>query len=201
MKREKDVRTEKGLSNDLELYKTLLERTKKGADLSETLMKLFVQYLKEEKKLSFEDIVRSMLEEPKVEEEIKEVTIPTYIFDNDKLSCLEAVVKYLKEELKLRYYEIASMLNRNHRTIWTTYANARRKMPERFIVKKSKYFLKISILEDRKLGVLEVISEYLKDEYKLTYHQIAIILNRNDRTIWTVYNRAKVKRRRNKIVM
>jgi len=200
MKQKKDTRIEKGSSKDLELYKTLLERTTKGADLSETLMKLFVQYLKEEKKLSFEDIVRSMLEEPKVEEEIQEIIIPTYIFDNDKLSCLEAVVKYLKEEHNLRYYEIAKMLKRNDRTIWTTYANARKKMPERFIVKESKYFLKLSILEDRKLGVLEVISEYLKDEYKLTYHQIAIILNRNDRTIWTVCNRAKIKRRADKIV-
>jgi len=28
----------------------------------------------------------------------------------------------------------------------------------------------------------------------LTYHEIAVITNRDDRTIWTVYNRAKKKR-------
>ena len=186
MEKQKDTRTEK-LSKK-ELY-ALLERTKKS-DLAETL-KLFVRYLEKEEKLSFEDIVRIILEKPKVEE----ITIPTYIFDNDKLSSLEAVVKYLKEELNMKYYEIAKILNRNHRTIWTTYSNSKRKMPKRFTFKESIYFLKISIFEDRKMGVLEAISEYLKEEYKLTYHEIAVLLNRDDRTIWTVYKRAKIKRR------
>lgn len=188
MKKEKDMRKEKGTKE--ELYKALLERTEKRSDLIETL-KLFAKHLEEEEKLSFEDVLRLILEKPKVEE----ITIPTYIFDNDKLSSLEAVVKYLKEELNMKYYEIARILNRNHRTIWTTYANSKRKMPERFTFKESRYFLKISIFEDRKMGVLEAIAEYLKEEYKLTYHEIAVLLNRDDRTIWTVYQRAKIKRR------
>lgn len=51
-----------------------------------------------------------------------------------------------------------------------------------------------SIFRDRTLKPLEAIVEYLHEHQKLTLHQIAKVLNRDDRTIWTVYNRAKRKR-------
>ena len=50
-----------------------------------------------------------------------------------------------------------------------------------------------SIFKDRKLAPLESITEYLKDTQGLSFHEIAVILNRDDRTIWTCYNRAKKK--------
>ncbi|MFH1409546.1 MAG: sigma factor-like helix-turn-helix DNA-binding protein [Nanoarchaeota archaeon] len=52
----------------------------------------------------------------------------------------------------------------------------------------------LAILRDRTVKVLESIVEYLKDVQGLTYHEIAELLNRDDRTIWTVYRRAKQKR-------
>ncbi len=52
------------------------------------------------------------------------------------------------------------------------------------------------IFKDRKVSVLEAISEYMKDTMGLSYHEIAVMLNRNDRTIWTCYNRAKQKRKK-----
>jgi hypothetical protein len=51
------------------------------------------------------------------------------------------------------------------------------------------------IFQDRNVAVLERLSEYLKDKFGLTYHEIAVLLNRDDRTIWTCYNRAKKKRK------
>ena len=50
------------------------------------------------------------------------------------------------------------------------------------------------LFKDRKVAVLEALVEYLKDHKGLTYHEIALLLNRDDRTIWTVYHRAKKKR-------
>lgn len=50
------------------------------------------------------------------------------------------------------------------------------------------------VLRDRKLSALESIIEYLKEVRKLTYHEISILLNRDERNIWTMYNRAKKKR-------
>ena len=51
------------------------------------------------------------------------------------------------------------------------------------------------VLRDRKISVLEAIVEYLKDEKMLSFHEIGVLLNRNDRTVWTCYHRAKTKRR------
>ena len=50
------------------------------------------------------------------------------------------------------------------------------------------------IFQDRTLSVLEALSEYLHLTRKLTYHEIAVLLNRDDRTIWTCCHRAEIKR-------
>lgn len=119
-------------------------------------------------------------------------TVPVSIFKNDKLSALETIVKYLKENKNLKYIEIAKLLNRDQRTIWATYNKASKKMPSSLAVTKSDYNFPIELLKDRTLSVLENIVFYLKT-LNLSNHEIAVLLNRNDRTIWTVYNRAKKK--------
>ena len=53
----------------------------------------------------------------------------------------------------------------------------------------------ISVLSNRSLATLEAVVVYMKDSLNLTYHQIAELLNRDDRTIWTCYNRAAKKRK------
>ena len=59
-------------------------------------------------------------------------------------------------------------------------------------------FVKIPtyIFRDRSVAVLECMVEFMKDKRQLSYHQIALMLNRDDRTIWTVYNRTKSKRKK-----
>lgn len=51
----------------------------------------------------------------------------------------------------------------------------------------------LEILNNRKLGMLESVCVYLKDEKDMAYSEIAKILNRDDRTIWASYNKAKKK--------
>jgi len=51
----------------------------------------------------------------------------------------------------------------------------------------------VLILQNRDLAPLEAISVYLKDELGMSYSEIAKAVNRDDRTIWTCYNRAKKK--------
>jgi hypothetical protein len=60
--------------------------------------------------------------------------------------------------------------------------------------KEKEILIPSGIFLDRTLSVLETIVEYLKEKKGLTYHEIAIFLNRDDRTIWTCYNRALKKR-------
>ncbi|MBU0535899.1 MAG: hypothetical protein KKE20_02970 [Nanoarchaeota archaeon] len=50
------------------------------------------------------------------------------------------------------------------------------------------------IFRDRTVSVLEAIVEYMKDDLDLTFHDIAKLLNRDDRTVWTCYSRTKKKR-------
>ncbi|RME16944.1 MAG: hypothetical protein D6797_03520 [Bdellovibrio sp.] len=50
------------------------------------------------------------------------------------------------------------------------------------------------ILEDRTLSVLEALVEFLKEKKGLNYHEIGVLLNRDERNIWTVYHRARKKR-------
>ena len=55
-----------------------------------------------------------------------------------------------------------------------------------------------NVLRDRTLKVLEVLVEFLKDKKGMTYREIGELLNRDERTIWTVYNRAAKKRSKKK---
>jgi DNA-binding transcriptional MerR regulator len=58
-----------------------------------------------------------------------------------------------------------------------------------------------SIFKDRDLAPLEAITEHLKDDLGMSFHEIAVLLNRNDRTIWTCYSRAKKKHQKAPKVM
>ncbi|MAG50254.1 hypothetical protein CL621_01275 [archaeon] len=62
--------------------------------------------------------------------------------------------------------------------------------------KKKEEYISIPshVLKDRTLSVLEALVEYLKEKQNLTYHEISILINRDERNIWTVYSRAKKKR-------
>ncbi len=121
--------------------------------------------------------------------------IPVSIFANDELSSLETIVKFLKENKRLRFSEIASLLNRDQRNVWTTYSKSVKKKKEQFVVSESKYYIPVEIFKDRSLGVLENICLHLKDEYKLSFHEIAVLLRRNDRTVWTSCSKDRGKKK------
>lgn len=179
-----NILSEDDFSDEKKLIKTL-----SSVELKE-LLKTFISHLKYEHKLTSEQIAE--LFGKRIH---RKDLLPISIFDNNELSCLETIVKYLKEEFKLRFHEIALLLNRNDRTIWTTYNNAVRKRKEKLSVKESKFFIPVSVLTNRKFSVLESIAHYLKNNFNLRYSEIAALLNRDERNIWTVYNRAMKKKK------
>lgn len=150
-----------------------------------------LSYLKDQG-LSPEEIIEFVNKSLKVEAK-EEVKVPISVFKNDKLGSLETIVKYLRENLLLSFKQIASLTNRNDVALAVSYRNAKKKLSDRFVEEISPYHIPISILQNRKLSVLENIVSYLKDTFGLAYHKIALLLNRDDRTIWTVYQRAKKK--------
>ena len=60
----------------------------------------------------------------------------------------------------------------------------------------SNIWIPSNVLRDSSISVLEAIVEFLKEKKGLTYHQIGELINRDERNIWTVYNRAKKKRKK-----
>lgn len=120
-------------------------------------------------------------------------TIPIGIFDNDALSSLEAIVKYLKEEQKIRFCKIANLINRSNKTIWTTYHKAIKKMPSSFNNISTKIMIPISAFSNRNFSILESLVGFIK-ELDYSNHEVGVMLHLDDRTIWTVYDRVKKKR-------
>src|SRR3989344_1962637 len=123
----------------------------------------------------------------------KEVSIPIGIFSNDYLSSLEAIVKYLKEELKLKFSKIAKILNRSSKTIWATYQKSLKKMPSPFGTVSRDIVIPASAISNRSFSTLESVVGYVKD-LDYSNHEIGAFLHLDDRTIWTVYDRVKKKR-------
>ncbi len=67
---------------------------------------------------------------PDEQQQERYVNIPTFIFKDRTLAALESLVVYLKDTQGLTYAQIAKLLNRDDRTIWTTYARAKKKLAE-----------------------------------------------------------------------
>jgi len=65
------------------------------------------------------------------------------------------------------------------------------------LIKKIRYesdlFIPLTIFENRDLGPLENLVVYLKDKLSLSYHEIAVLIKRDDRTVWTSYKKGKKK--------
>ena len=126
----------------------------------------------------------------------KEIRIPVGVFGNDALSSLEAIVKYMKEDLKIKFSKIAKLLNRSNKTIWATYHNTAKKMPASFAdfgPISREIMIPASAFADRSFSTLESVVGFIKD-LEHSNHETALLLHLDDRTIWTVYDRVKKKR-------
>ncbi|MBS3113106.1 hypothetical protein J4418_03420 [Candidatus Woesearchaeota archaeon] len=123
------------------------------------------------------------------------IDIPVSLFCDRTLSIFEVLIEFLKDTQNLSYHEIAVLTNRNDRTIWTIYNRASKKRkgyPKPDLI-FSEVTVPLSIFLDRKVAVLEAVVLYLKERGGYSFKQIGDLLRRSDRTIWTVYSRAKRK--------
>ena len=126
----------------------------------------------------------------------KHQTVPSSIFLDRELAPLESLSEYLKEQEGLSYHEIALLVGRDDRTIWTCYNRAKKKRgetPSTEAVAGSVVQIPVSIFKNRTLAPLESITNHLKELEGLSFHEIAVLLNRDDRTIWTCHNRGQKK--------
>lgn len=120
--------------------------------------------------------------------------MPVSIFSTRKVSGLEAVSKYLKEEAKLDFKQIAKMLNRNEVTIRTSCKRASMKHPGRLDISNYSLVIPVKLFSDRSKSVLEIIVSYLHNHYNVSLKEIARLLQRSYKTIWTVYSKSRKKK-------
>jgi hypothetical protein len=158
-----------------------IERVQGSKDAKELLSKFSTLYNSLKLKYNELDILQTL--------EKEEMFIPSSIF-NKQLSSLETISKYLIENKNLSLKQISLILNRSNRNIWNSYNSSKKKFPHKLVVKES-HMIPCSVLRDLKHTLLENIVIHLKDTVGLRYNQIASILKRDERTIWTVYQRAK----------
>jgi len=143
--------------------------------------------LKEKYNLSFNDL-QKLLD--------GQLAFPLEILSR-RLTFLESVVKYLKENKELSLREISKEIGRDERNVWHIFDKSNKKYPERFTISEVSYWIPISILNSN-LSSLEALVSYLKNKFSLSFHEIAVLLKRDDRTVWTVYQRAKNKNEKQK---
>jgi len=160
---------------------TTKELKQEYSEEKQKIIKLLTTEIKKKYKLNNKEITSFI-------EIRKQIQIPTNIFSK-KLGALEAITKYLRENLNLNYKEIAVLLNRNERTIWTAYNKSKQKQSKPLEIKEIKISMPVSIFKNKKPTILESTIIYLKQK-KLKYVEIADLLNRNQRNIWTIYSRA-----------
>ena len=129
----------------------------------------------------------------------KKNLIPLSIFAT-KISPATALVKYLKDERNYSYAQIAHAINRDQRTIWTLYNKAKTGKNTKIIVKDCKYFLPISIFQNRSFSFLENIVKFLIKNHNLKPKQIANLLGRKSSTIYSIVNRIKTKKQKTSMI-
>ena len=117
------------------------------------------------------------------------IHIPSCIFSRE-LSSYETIVKFLKEAYSLSIQEIAKLLFKKKQSVWRAYTEACKTHPQSLSVTNLFFPIPISIFSQDKT-TLECLVVFLKDEYKLSYSEVASLIMRDDRTVWTVYQKAK----------
>ncbi len=117
--------------------------------------------------------------------------VPVSIFARS-LTPFEALCKYCVDYLGLGYSELGRALKKDRQVIWTTYRRASKKMPGKFSYGSDiKIPLKKFVSDD--LSIFELLVQHLKEAEGLSYSEIAAILDKSPKTIWTIYSRVRKK--------
>jgi len=139
------------------------------------------------------ETVQTLVRLYKKKEKRTKIGIPLLLFSNKDLGILQITVKYLKENSSMSYSSIARLLKRNERTIWATYAHAKKKNGYSFNDSNESQLIPVDILADRRFGPLEGLVFYMRDELGMTFKEISGMLNRSYTTIWVSYQNAQKK--------
>jgi len=121
----------------------------------------------------------------------KDLSFPDSVL-SEKITLLHSVVKFLKENKQMSLHDIGLAINRDERNVWRIYHDTHKRHPEPFVIAASHVWIPVSILRNEVLSAQEALVSHLKIE-GMSLHEIALLMKRDDRTIWTVYRRSLKK--------
>ena len=122
----------------------------------------------------------------------KENSIPVSIFNTD-LPPLEAIVRFLRESQQKGTNEIARLLCKKPASVSEAYRNAKSK---EFKFKSTDVFIPILEFQNSPdLSILEVVVTCLRSN-NLKFKEIANLLGKDPKTVWTCFSRAKKKNKK-----
>lgn len=111
--------------------------------------------------------------------------VPISVFATD-MSPLQALVTYLHDQHRQEFKDIARRLHRSYRAVWGAYNK------QGITIQPSEFVLPLDAFDER-LSILETVVTHLRESYKLKFSAIGQLLGKDQRTIWTIANRAKKK--------
>ena len=85
----------------------------------------------------------------------------------------------------MSYSEIGTLLKRDERTIWNSYAKAKEKKEEPYQLEEIKIRIPIEIFSNEKLTMLEALIKHLKEQ-GFGYSEISRLINRDPRNVRTI---------------
>jgi hypothetical protein len=150
------------------------------------MLKLLLEHLQNHYNIAPDDALRSITEK-------EEFCVPLSVFERFELTFLEALIKYLHENQNMRFSEIAKSLNKNPVSVWGCYKKSKTKHPNQFSVDLSKGEVPLVIFTKEKFTISEALVHYLSTEKKMRYIEIAQLLHRDSRTVWSLAKRALKK--------
>ena len=146
------------------------------------------------KKSSYRRQSHSVLDSAILTPENNQYQIPSCIFSKD-ISSFESIVKFLKEGYDLNLQSIATLLSKSRQSVWRAYNRASTTHPDSFQLSDLHYTIPLEIFKQQ-IPLNETLVSFLIEHYKLTFSEVAALLQRDQRTVWTLYHRAI---KRNKI--
>ncbi|MEK6967793.1 MAG: hypothetical protein AABX51_04135 [Nanoarchaeota archaeon] len=133
-----------------------------------------------------------------------EKSVPLSIFSTES-GPLESFVVHLHNNENLSFSEISKLLNRSYQTIWMSFKAGNLKLKTVQLNESQRNLLKslnlnslsdltipLKVFSQKNLSIYESLVKHLHQE-GFRFRDIAILLNRDQRTIWTIYSRARKK--------
>jgi len=153
---------------------------------SRQLLKTILLKLQREQNLQLSELIETY------QEAKQEASIPLSIF-SQPLDAAEALYKFLKENEQFSFQRIAQETQRDYKSIWATYQRAHKKKKIIFSFQNEKYFLPLSIFNNRNYSLLESVVFYLNSVHHLSNKEIAKLLQKTPNTIAVLLKRARDK--------